>query len=133
VKLNERAASLQNPGSFVAFGPGLSYLHDMRFLHQVRTLRGWSRALLVSLALAFGVASVAHAAHRHDLATTASTLHSVACGYCVTFGGLATAPSHRLPNLAPRIDAFDIAVDIAAPASRRQHSPAQPRAPPLLP
>jgi len=105
----------------------------MRFLHQVRTLRGWSRALLVGLALAFGVASIAHAAHRHDPATTASSLHSVACGYCITFGGLATAPSHRPPAIAPRIDAFDVAVDIAAPAASRQRSPAQPRAPPLLP
>jgi hypothetical protein len=103
----------------------------MHFLHQVRTLRGWSRGLLVSLALAFGLASIAHAAHRHDPATTASALHSVACGYCVTFGGLATAPSHRLSNVAPRSESFDVVVAVASPTSQRQRSPAQPRAPPL--
>jgi hypothetical protein len=102
----------------------------MRFFLNVRSLQGWSRALLVGLAVAFGLNAIAHAAHQHDPVTSTTTFHSSACGYCVTFGALATAPSQRLPMFAATLDSFDVAVDLSELVTRQPRSPAQPRAPP---
>jgi hypothetical protein len=104
----------------------------MRFFHRVRTLRHWPRALLVGLVLAFGLNAIAHAAHRHDPATPTNALHSIACGYCVSFGGHAAAPTHCLPALVEQIERCDAARAVAGPVTAWLHSPSQPRAPPTF-
>lgn len=90
----------------------------------------WLRATLAGLLLAFALNTVAHASHRHDLAGSASTAHSITCGYCTTFGGVADLPV-RVP-----IFRLDLRTELALfhpdpPALiARPVSTAQPRAPP---
>lgn len=105
----------------------------MHFFHHVRSLSRWPRALLVGLVLTFGLNVIAHAAHQHEPASAASSLHSVACSYCVGLGSVATPPAHRAQLLLPLHERFEIAVFAAVPSAPRLHSPAQPRAPPTFP
>jgi len=103
----------------------------MSFFHQIRSMRTWPRALLVAIVLAFGLSVVAHAAHQHEPAKAGSSLHSVACGYCVSFGTLAATPDHTTYRASVDADHYDLPrVAFAAP-SYRPRSSAQPRAPPL--
>jgi hypothetical protein len=80
--------------------------------------------------LAFALNSVAHVTHRHE-ATRASVTHSLACGYCVSFGGLADAPRHsHVPHVDQQLSQF-IAPTLELTFSSRPQTSAHPRAPPL--
>jgi hypothetical protein len=104
----------------------------MHFFRAVRCLNTWSRALLVGFVLALGLNSVAHAAHQHDPASATTTLHSVACGYCVAFDHLASAPNQTALRLIADLEFFVLSfVDEPLPSVRARSS-AQPRAPPVL-
>lgn len=103
----------------------------MRIFEWARRPPQWLRVILAGLLLAFALNSVAHVTHRHD-ATTASVTHSISCGYCVSFGGLADAPrhTHTLP-LAEQYG-FIAAPTFELPVSLVPETSARPRAPPLF-
>jgi hypothetical protein len=88
------------------------------------------RSVLLALALMLGANAVAHAEHDHAAQTAT---HTAACGYCVTFGGLADSPAHAplvfTQPAAPALRAASIVSFIGH--SARTHT--QPRAPPVLP
>jgi hypothetical protein len=88
------------------------------------------RIVLAAMLLAFALNSIAHVSHRHD-ATPTSTVHSLSCGYCASFGSLADAPKHTHSSPARELvsvvaaAAFEPSIPVLAQTS------AQPRAPPL--
>lgn len=101
----------------------------MAFFQMARRPPRWLRAALAVLLLAFALNALAHVSHRHD-ASPASATHGLACGYCVSFGGLAAAPSHEHVSALQRQVGL-IEPPACAPAPRaRPHTCAQPRAPP---
>jgi hypothetical protein len=88
------------------------------------------RVILAALMLAFALGSIAHVAHQHEAATTSAT-HSLACGYCLSFGGLADAPRH---TYAPTIEGHvTLHIEAAVNVWFREclTTSARPRAPPL--
>lgn len=90
----------------------------------------WLRVVLAAVLLGFALNSIAHVAHQHD-ATAASAAHSLACGYCASFGGLADAPRH---TYAPASSVeYGVFVTAHAIAVRTFEPPtsARPRAPPV--
>jgi hypothetical protein len=98
----------------------------LRFAHPTRLIR----SALLALALMLGANAIAHAEHDH---TAQTATHTAACGYCVTFGGLADSPA-QAPLLftqpaAPALRAARVISFVGHPA--RTHT--QPRAPPVLP
>jgi hypothetical protein len=104
----------------------------MYFFRSVRSLNTWSRALLVGFVLAFGLNSIAHAAHWHDPASATTSLHTTACGYCVSFDNLGSTPVHPALDAVVRTDVYIVSPFQAQPPLLRPHSSAQPRAPPVL-
>jgi hypothetical protein len=79
--------------------------------------------------LAFAVNSVAHVVHRHDATSTTSS-HSLACGYCLSFNGLIDAPGEgRTPPAVAAVTAYEAPSAQSVPVSPPQTS-AHPRAPP---
>ena len=104
----------------------------MHFFRTVRNLNTWSRALLVGFVLAFGLNSIAHAAHWHEPASATTSLHTTACGYCVSFDNLASTPTHPTLHAVVRADVYLVALFQAPAPVLRTHSSAQPRAPPAL-
>jgi hypothetical protein len=103
----------------------------MQFFHKVRILNTWSRALLVGFVLAFGLNGIAHAAHQHDPASATTSLHSTACGYCLSLDNLASTPVQPTLRATPHVDPFVAPVSDEPPASVRIRLTAQPRAPPI--
>ncbi|HKU14894.1 MAG TPA: hypothetical protein VJQ52_10895 [Steroidobacteraceae bacterium] len=103
----------------------------MRLMHLARRPPQWLRVALAALMLAFAVNSIAHVTHRHDVAPSSAT-HSLACGYCLSFNGLADAP--RYEHAAPVVEHehFYLVAESAAPVVRRPATSARPRAPPVL-
>jgi hypothetical protein len=104
----------------------------MHFFRKVRSLSAWSRALLVGFVLAFGLNSIAHAAHQHDPASTTTSLHTTACGYCVSFDNLAGTPTHGVVCASVDVPQFIAPVSDERAPSVRIRPTAQPRAPPAL-
>ncbi|MBC7984771.1 MAG: hypothetical protein H7Y02_13065 [Candidatus Obscuribacterales bacterium] len=93
--------------------------------HPTRSIR----IAILALLLAFGVNALAHASHNHSANTTT---HTVACGYCATFGGMADAPAHPAFQIpADSLAAAPPASDITSPPGVTTPTTAQPRAPPL--
>ena len=88
----------------------------------------WLRVAIAGLLLAFALNSIAHLTHRHD--ASASVTHSLACGYCATFGGLADAPQQYLSSLDFALAHVFIAAESAADIPVRVRTSARPRAPP---
>jgi hypothetical protein len=85
--------------------------------------------MLAALLLGFALNTLGHVTHRHD-ATPAPAAHSLACGYCVSFGSIADAPrhGHSLPTSEYVSDhSADTPEDVH---SRRPVTAARPRAPP---
>jgi hypothetical protein len=101
----------------------------MPIVHLARKPPRWLRVALAALLLAFAVNSIAHVAHRHD-ASAVSVTHSLACGYCVSFGGLADTPTHHGPSCVREQAGFrpDAVLRVSLPSS--PDTCAQPRAPP---
>jgi hypothetical protein len=92
----------------------------------------WVRVALVAMLLAFAINSIAHVSHQHDdPGTTASVAHSVACGYCASFGSLADAPKHTYSLPGHEQPRTPVATIVAAAISALPQTSAQPRAPPL--
>lgn len=103
----------------------------MRIFDWARRPPQWLRVTLAGLLLAFALNSVAHVTHRHD-ATPASVTHSISCGYCVSFNGLADAPRHS--HAAPVEQQFGVFVapEFDLESSSVPETSARPRAPPLF-
>jgi len=102
----------------------------MSVLELARRPPGWLRAVLASLLIAFAINAVAHVSHWHETAAP-SAVHSLACGYCASFGALADAPRHvaSLPPATcighlPQCPAEIVRVDGLKTSAR-------PRAPPI--
>jgi hypothetical protein len=89
----------------------------------------WLRAAVAGLLLAFALNSIAHLTHRHD--APASVTHSLACGYCVAFDGLADMPRHGHPQPEAEQAGALIAPAVEVPYALRPRTSARPRAPPL--
>jgi hypothetical protein len=104
----------------------------MHFFRKVRSLSAWSRALLVGFVLAFGLNAIAHAAHQHDQASATTSLHTTACGYCVSFDNLAGTPTHAVLHTSVDVPLFIAPVSDERAVSVRIRPTAQPRAPPVL-
>jgi hypothetical protein len=102
----------------------------MRLLYLARRPPQWLRVALAGLLLAFAVSSIAHVTHRHDAAPSSVT-HSLACGYCLSFNGLADAPRHDQAPLVVERESFYLSPDSKAPVARRTATSARPRAPPV--
>ena len=103
----------------------------VRMMHLARRPPQWLRVALAGLLLAFAVNSIAHVTHRHDAAPSSAT-HSFACGYCLSFNGLADAPRHDHAPLAVAHESFYLVADIEPWFAPRQSTSARPRAPPAL-
>ena len=88
----------------------------------------WLRVAIAGLLLAFALNSIAHLTHRHD--PSASVTHSLACGYCATFGGLADAPHHYLSSLDFALAHVFIAAESSVDIPIRVRTSARPRGPP---
>jgi hypothetical protein len=106
----------------------LPYMHLM---HLARRPPKWLRVALAGLLLAFAVNSIAHVTHRHDAAPSSVT-HSLACGYCLSFNGLADAPRHEYAPLVVERESFYLVADLKPWFPRRVATSARPRAPPVL-
>jgi hypothetical protein len=125
-------AALQPLGFSVAYVPFDRHPSPhMRLLHLVRRPPQWLRVALAALLLAFAVNSIAHVTHRHDAAPSSAT-HTLACGYCLSFNGLADAPRHDHAPLIVEHESFCLVADSTAPVARRLATSARPRAPPVL-
>ena len=86
--------------------------------------------MLVTVALAFALGSIAHATHTHDLAS-ASTAQHAHCGHCVTFGSLADAPRVGLAAPAPLLIIVDRRSDDGLVVASAPRSSSRARAPPV--
>jgi hypothetical protein len=102
----------------------------MRLFRIARRPTHWLRVVLAGLVLAFVLDSVAHLGHSHDPDRT-SVAHSVACGYCATFGGLAEAPSFGESVSLVRHGHVVQITPFARVIDLRPLSAARPRGPPL--
>jgi hypothetical protein len=80
--------------------------------------------------LAFALNAIAHVTHRHDAAPL-SAAHTFACGYCISFGGLADAPRHAQGLPVAEHVAFSVVPTLITPVSLRPPTSARPRAPPI--
>ena len=89
----------------------------------------WLRVAIAGLLLAFSLNSIAHVTHRHET-PAASVTHSLACGYCATFGGLADAPRQYLSSRDLAHAHVFVAADSSADIPMRVRTSARPRAPP---
>lgn len=103
----------------------------MAVMRLTRRRPQWLRAAIAGLLLAFALNSLAHATHRHDDARPTAVLHAVACGYCVSFGGLVDAPRHGCSSRIAEYSPAPVSADIETPAARPFTTSARPRAPPL--
>jgi hypothetical protein len=101
----------------------------MPVFHLARRPPRWLRVALAALLLGFALNTLGHITHRHD-GTLAPTAHSLACGYCVSFGSIADGPrhSHSLPTT--EYVSVHVADTTEAVYSRRPTTAARPRAPP---
>jgi hypothetical protein len=101
----------------------------MPIFHLARRPPRWLRVALAALLLGFALNTLGHITHRHD-GTLAPTAHSLACGYCVSFGSIADGPrhSHSLPTT--EYVSVDVADTTEHVYSRRPTTAARPRAPP---
>lgn len=124
-----RRALQQGPWS-VRYAIVRSSLPHMPLMHLARRPPQWLRIALAGLLLAFAVNSIAHVTHRHDAAPS-SAQHTLACGYCLSFNGLADAPRHNHAPLTVAHDAFYIPANIEASFEPRPATSARPRAPPI--
>jgi hypothetical protein len=106
-------------------------LPHMRLVQLARRPPQWLRVALAALLLAFAVNSIAAVTHRHDAAPS-SAHHSLACGYCLSFNGLADAPRHDHASLALAPDSFYLVADLEPWFAPRPATSARPRAPPAL-
>jgi hypothetical protein len=102
----------------------------MRLMHLARRPPQWLRVALAALLLAFAVNSIAHVTHRHDAAPSSAT-HSLACGYCLSFNGLADAPRHDHPPIEVEPESFYLVANIETGFVPRTATSARPRAPPI--
>ena len=99
-----RNSRMRASGALQAGEPWRSLLHAFGDLASMSTFRlarrppRWLHAAFAALLVAFALNSIAHVTHRHD--ASASVTHSLACGYCATFGGLADAPRQH-PVVSP--------------------------------
>lgn len=124
-------SALQKANDSLSLFRSFSSLDRMHPFHRVRQLSAWSRALLVGFILTFGLNGIVHAAHQHDPDSATTSLHSSACGYCVSFDSLATTPAQPELRVAPNLDSR-VVLPAATPAPGIPfRSTAQPRAPPL--
>lgn len=103
---------------------------SMHIFYLARRQSHWLRVALAGLLLVFALDSVAHTGHAHGAEKT-PVEHTVACGYCATFGALTETssvggyvPSVRYGDAVPFVS-FNNAID------RRPAHRARPRAPPL--
>lgn len=102
----------------------------MSVMRLARKRPQWLRAALAGLLLAFALNSLAHATHRHDDARP-TAVHAVACGYCVSFGGLIDPPRHGCSSRIAEYGRAPVLADFETPAARPFTTSARPRAPPL--
>lgn len=102
----------------------------MRLDHLARKPPQWLRVALAALLLAFALNSIAHVTHRHDAATTSAT-HSLACGYCISFDGIADGPRHNYVPPAVGHASVYVAPATEAVVAYRPSTSARPRAPPF--
>jgi hypothetical protein len=103
----------------------------MQFFRKVQKLGTWPRALLVGFVLAFGLNSIAHAAHQHDPTAAASSLHSTVCAYCISFDHLASAPPSATQHVVDDVELFALPVAVQPVTHFRPRATSQPRAPPI--
>jgi hypothetical protein len=89
----------------------------------------WLRVALAAMLLAFALNAVGHVTHRHD-ATPVPAAHSLACGYCVSFGTIADGPRHSEYLATIEHVSVHVADTTADVFSRRPSTAARPRAPP---
>jgi hypothetical protein len=89
----------------------------------------WLRVALAAMLLAFGLNALGHVTHRHD-ATPAPAAHSLACGYCVSFGSIADGPRHSQYLPTAEYVSVHVADAVENIISRRPCTAARPRAPP---
>jgi hypothetical protein len=80
--------------------------------------------------LAFALNAIAHVTHRHDVAPSSAT-HSLACGYCISFNGIADAPRHTYTPLVRDYSCTPVSAERIVWFERRLTPSARPRAPPL--
>jgi hypothetical protein len=97
-----------------------------RFTRPVQLIR----SVLFALALMLGANAVAHAEHDHAAQTAT---HTAACGYCVTFGGLADSPTHAPVVFTQPAALASRAASIVSFVGHSARTHTQPRAPPVLP
>jgi len=100
-----------------------------RLIELARRPPSWLRIAFAGLVLVFVFSSTAHITHQHE-AIPGIAVHT-ACGYCLSFDGLADVRLHRA--FAPGAKATDDYVFAPAPTILCFASPcaAQPRAPPI--
>jgi hypothetical protein len=132
--VSRRVAALQKARESRSLGSRLDSPSPsrMHFFRKVRRLDTWSRALLVGFVLAFGLNSIAHAAHWHEPASATTSLHTTACGYCVGFDHLGATPAHPTLHAVVRAGVCAVPLPEAPALVFRPRSSAQPRAPPVL-
>jgi hypothetical protein len=107
---------------------GLAHLPVMRTFKLARRLPQFLRVALAGLLVAFALNSIAHVTHRHD--SSASVTHSLACGYCATFGGLADAPRQCLSLARFALAHVFVAAESVVDVPFRVRTSSRPRAPP---
>ena len=97
----------------------------------LRIASAWLRVSLAAFMLAFTLNVAAHAAHSHADLSIAQAAHATACGYCVTFAGLADAPANHssLALLLPAV--ADFQQPTVGRSVWRIETAARPRAPPF--
>jgi hypothetical protein len=82
--------------------------------------------------LAFALNAIAHVTHRHDAAPTPTSIaQTLACGYCISFGGLADAPRHAHAVAVAEPAAYSLVPTPVIHVSLRPQTSAHPRAPPV--
>lgn len=91
------------------------------------------RLLFAAVLCALVLNGVAYLTHHHDdSAHRASAGQTELCGYCATFGGLASAPMVAVAGqLSLALIALIAPLPAAAPVLRRFLTSARPRAPPI--
>ncbi len=102
----------------------------MPLIELARRRPSWLRIAFAGLVMAFVLSSIAHVSHRHDASVGAAT-DMVACGYCLTFGGLADAAVHHAPPLSSAARDERVSLPPSLPQTFRALSSSQPRAPPI--
>jgi hypothetical protein len=90
----------------------------------------WLRVVLAAVLLGFAMGVITHVTHQHDAVATSVT-HSVQCGYCISFGGLADAPRHTFSPAVATAGARLALPPVLIVRSVEQRISARPRAPPV--